>query len=131
MNTKSKILIVDDAELNRSVLADILDEKYEIIEAENGLEAIVQIEKNKHELSLVLLDIMMPKVDGFEVLAAVMPVQVVTEEYLADLSDFQALCTEQFYLERSRAAADEGAEDAEAEKTMEQIGMEEAAGGEG
>ena len=69
--------------------------------------------------------------DGFEVLAAVMPVQVVTEEYLADLSDFQALCTEQFYLERSRAAADEGAEDAEAEKTMEQIGMEEAAGGEG
>lgn len=40
--------------------------------------------------------------DGFEVLAAVMPVQVVTEEYLADLSDFQALCTEQFYRERSR-----------------------------
>ena len=69
MNTKGKILIVDDAELNRSVLADILGEKYEIIEAENGLEAIVQIEKNKHELSLVLIDIMMPKVDGFEVLA--------------------------------------------------------------
>ena len=69
MNTKGKILIVDDAELNRSVLADILGEKYEIIEAENCLEAIVQIEKNKHELSLVLLDIMMPKVDGFEVLA--------------------------------------------------------------
>ena len=69
MNTKGKILIVDDAGLNRSVLADILGEKYEIIEAENGLEAIVQIEKNKHELSLVLLDIMMPKVDGFEVLA--------------------------------------------------------------
>ena len=69
MNTKSKILIVDDAELNRSVLADILDEKYEIIEAENGLEAIAQIERNKRELSLVLLDIMMPEVDGFEVLA--------------------------------------------------------------
>ena len=69
MKTRDMILIVDDAELNRSVLADILGEKYEIIEAENGLEAIVQIEKNKHELSLVLLDIMMPKVDGFEVLA--------------------------------------------------------------
>ena len=69
MNTKGKILIVDDGELNRSVLADILGEKYEIIEAENGLEAIVQIEKNKHELSLVLLDIMMPEADGFEVLA--------------------------------------------------------------
>lgn len=61
--------------------------------------------------------------DGLEVLAAVMPVQVVTEEYLADLSDFQALCTEQFYRERSRAAAD-----AEAEKTMEQIGMEKVGG---
>ena len=47
MNTKGKILIVDDAELNRSVLADILGEKYEIIEAENGLEAIVQIEKKQ------------------------------------------------------------------------------------
>ena len=69
MNTKGKILIVDDAELNRSVLADILGEKYEIIEAENGLEAIAQIERNKRELSLVLLDIMMPEVDGFEVLA--------------------------------------------------------------
>jgi len=69
VNTKSKILIVDDAELNRSVLADILDEKYEIIEAENGLEAIAQIERNKRELSLVLLDIMMPEADGFEVLA--------------------------------------------------------------
>ena len=61
--------------------------------------------------------------DGFEVLAEVMPVQVVTEEYLADLSEFHALCTEQFYRERSRAAANEGAE---TEKTMEQIGMEEA-----
>lgn len=69
MNTKEKILIVDDAELNRSVLADILGETYEIIEAENGLEAIAQIEKNKHELALVLLDIMMPEADGFEVLA--------------------------------------------------------------
>ena len=69
MNTKGKILIVDDAELNRSVLADILGEKYEIIEAENGLEAIAQIERNKRELSLVLLDIMMPEADGFEVLA--------------------------------------------------------------
>ena len=66
--------------------------------------------------------------DGLEVLAAVMPVQVVTEEYLADLSDFQALCTEQFYRERSRAAADESAADAEAEKTMEQIGMEKVGG---
>lgn len=38
--------------------------------------------------------------DGFEVLAAIMPVRIVTEKYLADLSEFQALCTEQFYRER-------------------------------
>ena len=44
MNTKGKILIVDDAELNRSVLADILGEKYEIIEAENGLDALRNLE---------------------------------------------------------------------------------------
>ena len=62
--------------------------------------------------------------DGLEVLAAVMPVQVVTEEYLADLSDFQALCTEQFYRER-----DAGEGDAEPEEEpMEQIGMEEGEG---
>ncbi len=69
MKTRDMILIVDDAELNRSLLADILGEKYDIIEAENGLQAISQIEKNKHDLSLVLLDIMMPEVDGFGVLA--------------------------------------------------------------
>ena len=69
MKTRDMILIVDDAELNRSPLADILGEKYDIIEAENGLQAISQIEKNKHDLSLVLLDIMMPEVDGFGVLA--------------------------------------------------------------
>lgn len=40
--------------------------------------------------------------DGFEVLAAIMPVRIVTEKYLADLSEFQALCTEQFYRERAR-----------------------------
>lgn len=62
--------------------------------------------------------------DGFEVLAAVMPVQVVTEDFLADLSEFHALCTEQFYRQR-----DGGEGDAEPEEEpMEQIGMEEGEG---
>lgn len=69
MKTRNKILIVDDAELNRSLLTDILSEEYDILEAENGLQAIAQIERNKHKISVVLLDIMMPEVDGFEVLA--------------------------------------------------------------
>lgn len=66
---KQMVLIVDDSEINRSILSDMLDKEYNIIEAETGLEAIVQIKKHESELSLVLLDIVMPMMDGFEVLA--------------------------------------------------------------
>lgn len=59
--------------------------------------------------------------DGFEVLAAIMPVRIVTEKYLADLSEFQALCTEQFYRERARGEL--AAQETE-EPDAEQIGME-------
>lgn len=65
---KQKILVVDDSEMNRSILMDILDSEYEIIEAEDGMQAIVEIEKYGTELSLVLLDIVMPRLDGFGVL---------------------------------------------------------------
>ena len=44
-NHKSKILIADDSEMNRAILADMLGDSYEIIEAENGLEAIAAIKK--------------------------------------------------------------------------------------
>ena len=65
---KDLVLIVDDSELNRSILADILGAEYEILEAANGIEAIGLIQRHEHELSLVLLDIVMPEMDGFEVL---------------------------------------------------------------
>ena len=65
---KQKILIADDSEMNRSILADMLEIEYEIIEAENGLEAISVLQSCASELSLVLLDIVMPVMDGFEVL---------------------------------------------------------------
>lgn len=68
MGTKNKILIVDDSPINRSLLIDILSPEYDVIEAENGLEAIGYIEKNIANISLVLLDIVMPVMDGFEVL---------------------------------------------------------------
>ena len=57
--------------------------------------------------------------DGFEVVAAIMPMKVVTKEYLADLSEFQALCTEQFCREQERAAAQPpaGMDGEEAEQT--------------
>lgn len=61
--------------------------------------------------------------NGFDVLAAIMPMQIVTQEYLADLAEFQALCTEQYYREKDRADAAAALADAE-EQEAEQIGME-------
>lgn len=66
---KQKILIVDDSEMNRSILADMLGDEFEIIEACDGIEAVGHIRRYGVELSLVLLDIVMPRMDGLEVLA--------------------------------------------------------------
>ncbi len=68
-NNRQKILIADDSEMNRSILADMLGDEYEIIEAENGAEAVVILQKRNMEITLMLLDIVMPEMDGFEVLA--------------------------------------------------------------
>ena len=65
----NKILIVDDSEMNRAILADMLGEQYEILEAENGVAAVKLLHTHGTEISLVLLDIVMPEMDGFEVLA--------------------------------------------------------------
>lgn len=65
---KQKILIVDDSELNRAILADMLDDEYEIIEAEDGLQGVSLLQQRGSEISLVLLDIVMPQMDGFGVL---------------------------------------------------------------
>ena len=65
---KPRILIVDDSEFNRAILKEILQETYEIIEADDGKEALLKIDEYGMEISLVLLDIIMPEKDGFEVL---------------------------------------------------------------
>lgn len=67
---KGKILIVDDSEMNRSILADMLEEEYEILEAEDGEQAVAVLEEHNADIALVLLDIVMPKMDGFGVLSA-------------------------------------------------------------
>lgn len=67
-NEKQKILIVDDSEMNRSILADMLGEEYEIIEAVDGTEAVARLNIDSTDISLMLLDIVMPNMDGFEVL---------------------------------------------------------------
>ncbi len=66
---KQKILIVDDSEMNRTLLADILEDKYDIVEADNGAKAIELLSQQRTDFSLLLLDIMMPEMDGFEVLS--------------------------------------------------------------
>lgn len=65
---KQKILIVDDSEMNRTLLADILEDQYEITEAENGVQAVEILAGSETDFWFVLLDIMMPEMDGFDVL---------------------------------------------------------------
>lgn len=67
---KQQILIVDDSEINREILKEILKEDYRILEPANGEECLEQLERSGTGISLVLLDIVMPEMDGFEVLAA-------------------------------------------------------------
>ncbi len=62
------VLLVDDAEMNRIILDEILEDSYRIVEAKDGVEALEQVEKYGNELNLILLDIVMPNMDGFEVL---------------------------------------------------------------
>lgn len=65
---KQKILIVDDSEINRILLRDILEDQYEITEAENGAQAVEILAQSDTDFWFVLLDIMMPEMDGFDVL---------------------------------------------------------------
>lgn len=69
MSKKPRILVADDSEINRAMLADILAPDYEVFEAADGEEAVACLEKERADIALVILDIVMPKMDGFEVLA--------------------------------------------------------------
>ncbi len=68
MPKRELVLIVDDSELNREILSNILKNEYDLIEAKSGEEAVAQIEKYRSELSVVLLDLIMPGMSGFDVL---------------------------------------------------------------
>lgn len=66
--SKQKVLIVDDAEMNRAILTEILGNEYEILEAENGRECMQLLQKYRTGISVILLDIVMPVMNGFAVL---------------------------------------------------------------
>ena len=91
------VLVVDDQEINRDVLEAILADEYEIIQAENGQEAMELIREHADLLSIVLLDLVMPVMDGFEVLQHIMedetlrhiPVIVMTADKSAELKALQ------------------------------------------
>ena len=68
--TRQNILIVDDSEMNRAILSEILGSDYNILEAANGEECLAMLEQYGTGIALILLDIVMPVMDGFEVLAA-------------------------------------------------------------
>ena len=65
---KQRILIADDSAMNRAILTEMLGDGYDILEAENGLQAVSAMQSDER-IDLLLLDIMMPEMDGFEVLA--------------------------------------------------------------
>ncbi len=68
--TRQNILIVDDSEMNRAILAEILGSDYNILEACNGQECLAMLDQYDTGIALILLDIVMPVMDGFEVLNA-------------------------------------------------------------
>ncbi|MBQ2803764.1 MAG: response regulator [Lachnospiraceae bacterium] len=90
---RNKILIVDDSKFNRQVLSNILKDEYTIVEAENGREALAVIELQNKEIAAVLLDIVMPEMDGVMLLKVLnekkllgeFPVLVVTSEQSVNL----------------------------------------------
>lgn len=91
------VLVVDDMEINRDVLGIILEDQYEVIFAADGEEALQKIYQYQHCLSVVLLDLIMPKMNGFEVLEHIrnddslqyLPVIVLTAEKSAELRALQ------------------------------------------
>ncbi|MBO6130045.1 MAG: EAL domain-containing protein [Pseudobutyrivibrio sp.] len=97
LKLKRKVLVVDDEEVERRMLAHMLKAKYDVLVAADGQEALDIIKKTHETLSLVLLDLIMPKMDGFEVLHEMMkndklktiPVIMLTSEKSAEVKSLK------------------------------------------
>ncbi len=76
---KQKILIVDDCTMNREILIDMLQNEFDIIEAVDGLQAIKIIKEYNNSIDLMILDIIMPEADGFEVLAVMNETHIIND----------------------------------------------------
>ncbi len=93
LHIRKKVLVVDDESINRMMLEKIISRTYDVILAENGRQALDIILMNRDTLSLVLLDLMMPEMDGYELLEIIrkdstlshIPVIVLTSELVAEV----------------------------------------------
>ena len=68
---KRRVLVVDDELINRELLGNMLGDHYEVVYAENGQEALGKLQGDESDISLILLDLLMPVMDGFELIAHV------------------------------------------------------------
>ena len=88
MTQKKQILVIEDNEINRTILCAILADEYEVLEAENGQAALDILEDHKDEVALIILDVSMPVMDGYTFLniaqkdakLSLIPVIVMTQE---------------------------------------------------
>lgn len=76
MEKKQRILIIDDEQINRVILTKILSEKYEVLEAEDGIIGWDLLLKNRDEITAILLDIIMPNLDGYQFLDKIKEAQI-------------------------------------------------------
>ena len=96
-NIRRKVLVVDDEFVNRQLLGNIVSRDYDVLYAEDGEQALDIIRNNERTLSLILLDLLMPKLDGYGVLDALqsepelkrIPVIVLTSEKSAEVKSLQ------------------------------------------
>ena len=94
---RRSVLVVDDEAVNREMLGEILVQDYNVIYAENGTDALAKIQNLRTKLSLILLDLLMPEIDGYAVIEKVrkdaelvkIPIIVLTSEKSAEVKSLQ------------------------------------------
>ena len=96
-NIRRKVLVVDDESVNRQLLGNIVGTDFDVLYAEDGVQALEMIRQNERTLSLILLDLLMPRLDGYGVLEELskdaelkrIPVIVLTSEKSAEVKSLQ------------------------------------------